>query len=197
MDQHQQGGIVQQMKWAFGWFLFICNSLAVSVEVFLHRGMGTRYLRMQVLGAAAIIVIYAGCWQGHDADVLLVCLLLYLFFCFVRRVEALKRLTSGGEQVHSLYTGTPSLMRFTGRMNEITVKRIVEPIFVFFGGIFLCPVSEALGHYLIACSVGLLVSVQASLNTERTRAMDMNDAVIDQQHTARRFREMRGDRFVN
>jgi hypothetical protein len=196
-QQQQQPGMFQQAKSAFGWLLFICNSLAVSVEVFLHKGVGSRYIGLQGLAAVAMIFFWGGFWPDHDVIPMLTYLLFYLLFCFAQRMDSLKRARQGGEQEHSRYTGRPLLMRFTGRMNEIAVKRIVEPVFVFLVGVFICSANEPLGKYLMLAAVGLLVSVQSTLVFDQTRATDMNDAMIDQQHAAKRFREMRGDHFLN
>jgi hypothetical protein len=196
-QQQQQPGMFQQAKWAFGWLLFICNSLAVSVEVFLHKGVGSRYIGLQGLAAAAMIFFWGGFWPGQDISPVLIYLALYLLFCFAQRMDALKRLRQGGGQEHSRYTGRPILMRFTGRINEITIKRIVEPALVFLIGILICSANEPLGKYLMLAAVGLLVSVQSTLRFEETRATDMNDAMINQQHAAQRFREMRGEDFLN
>lgn len=195
MDQQQQPGRLQQAKSAFGWLLFISKTFAISVEVFLHKGIGSRYIGIQGLGAAAIIFFWGGFWPEHDVRPMLVYLLFYFAFCFAHRMDALMRMRRGGEQGHSYYTGWPILMRFNKRANEITVKRIVEPMFVFVVGVFMCDVSEPLGTYLMVAAVGLLVSVQSNFIFDQTQATDMNDAMVQQKQLAERLRELRGDRF--
>jgi hypothetical protein len=151
-EQQQQQGSFQNYKAFFGWFLFICQSLGVSVEIFLHRGMGSRYLGFPALAATVLIFFYPVFWPGCNPEPM---------------------------QEHSYYTGRPRLMRYMGRASEVTIKRLVEPAFVFFTGIFVMPVSEMLGSYLCLAAGGLLVSVNVNLAYERTQAMDMNDASID------------------
>lgn len=196
-SQQQQPGFMDRAKGAFGWFLFICNSLAVTLEVFLHKGMGSRYLGLQALAGAAILFFWGGFWPGHDVGPMLTYFALFLLFCFAQRMDALKRLSHGVAPGHSRYTGWPLLMRLFRRTNEVTLKRIIEPALVFLCGAMVCDANEPLGKYLMLASLGLFISVQSNLNFERTRATDMNDALIDQRHVSERFRDMRGDRFLN
>lgn len=196
-QQQQQPGFFERTKATFGWFLFICSSLAVTVEVFLHKGMGSRYLGLQALLGAAILFFWGGFWPGHDAGPMLAYFAIFLLFCFAQRMDALKRLANGCAQEHSRYTGRPLLMRLFRRTDEITIKRIVEPVLVFLGGAMVCDANEPLGKYLMLASFGLFVLVQSNLTFERMRATDMNDALIDQRHVSERFRSMRGDRFLN
>lgn len=100
-----------------------------------------------------------------------------------------------GPQEHSYYAGYPRLMRLCGCFKETTVKSCVEPILVFVTGAALCPYNEPLGGYLIFAAFGLFGSVHLAMGYERTRALDMHDAMIDQQNVTERFREMRGDRL--
>jgi hypothetical protein len=64
---------------------------------------------------------------------------------------------------------------------------------VFVTGIFTMSLSEPLGGYLMLASLGLLISTHLTVGYERRRAMDMNDAYIDQQNAVERFRRMRGE----
>ena len=62
-------------------------------------------------------------------------------------------------------------------------------------GFLLRQINPPLGTYLMLAAGSLCISVCASEAEERTRALDMNDAVMNQESVADRFREMRSDRW--
>ena len=94
-----------------------------------------------------------------------------------------------------MYTGYPRLWKLAPRASEITVKKYVEPLVAFAVGVTLCAYSPPLGIYVILGAFALMGTVMLSEETQRQRAIEMNDAVIEQQLVAERFRDMRGDRF--
>jgi hypothetical protein len=196
MNQQQpQQSSIQQFKGFVSWFAFVCRALAVSVEVFLHRTgtFGERYLGVQSAAAALIIFLYPAFWTGQDFEPLMVFLCAYVFMCACVRAGIVRRRVRGGPQEHSFYTGRPRIMRVTGRMAESHVKAVVEPILVWIVGGFVTAVSEPLGCFLLFAGCGLLVSVNLSLRYDRLRALDMNDALVDQRRIAEQWREMRRD----
>lgn len=175
-----------------GFVALALQAFAATAEVFLrrHGTFGERYLGARSLLGAALIFLFPVFWPDHDPAPMLGFLCVYLSACASARVGVLRRVRRGGPQPHSLYSGTPWLMRFTGRLNEVTVKGIVEPILVFLIGAFMLPVSEPLGMFLIIASAGVMGSVQLAIGEERQRAIEMNDAYIDQREAADRLREM-------
>ncbi|QOJ14815.1 MAG: hypothetical protein HRU75_09260 [Planctomycetia bacterium] len=197
MNQKEQQSAFHpdQFRSFVGMVVFICRALAVSVEVFLHNAgsFGERYLGLQVGAALLIMFVYPLFWEGHDPTPLFIFMGFFLFACLCIRVRTAQRVRRGGPQEHTMYTGTPTLMRRFGRMGEAKVKSIVEPMFVFITGVFTMSLSEPLGGYLMVASVGLLASTHLTIGYERRRAMDMNDAYIDQQNAVDRFRRMRGE----
>jgi hypothetical protein len=177
-----------------GFIALMLRLLAASVEVFLrHEGtFGERYLGGRALFAGLLIFFFPVFWPDEDPRPMLVYFGLYLAACACIRVATVRRIKRGGPQPHSLYSGEPRLMRITGRISEVTIKGIVEPMLAFVVGALCLPVSEPLGVYLILTALGLLASVQLALGEERQRAIDMNDAYLDQRDAAERFREMQG-----
>ena len=108
--------------------VFVARSLAVSVEVFLHKteSFGERYLGLPAAAALFIIFFWpVFCEPIHDPQPMLMFLLAYLAMCAAVRSRIALRAKRGLPQPHSCYTGTPWLMRFTGRMDEARVKRMV------------------------------------------------------------------------
>lgn len=173
---------------------FVCRSLAATVEVFLHRSgsFGERYLGLQAAAGILCLFFYTAFWRYADVRPVLGFMVVYLAALALARFGVMTRLRRGGEQVHSFYTGAPRIMRFTGRLREETVKRIVEPMLVLLIGVLTMPASEPLGTYLMLVSFALFAVCNLAAGFERTRALDMNDAFQDQHNVAERFREMRG-----
>lgn len=194
MNPQQGDSRMERLKNAIGWIAFISGTLAVSVEVFLHRRLGARYLGLQAAAVILLVPLYSLFWEGHDVAPLAQFLAVYLVMCFFHRIGNAARSRRGGAQEHTRYTGYPRLMRLLPRTSERTVKLVIEPIIVFLVGTFTLPASEPLGSYLMLASAGLIVSTHLSAGYERTRALDMHDASIDQRQLAEDFHGMRGER---
>lgn len=168
------------------------RSLAVSLEVFLHHGFGERYLGLPVLGALVAMFIWLSMFPGHDTRPMMMFMSLYFGACVLARVSIFRR-RKRGPAVHSLYTGRPWLMAIVPKLSEISVKRYIEMPLAFLGGVFLLPVNQPLGSYVMAASIALIACVDADLEADRRRAQDMYDGYLDQQNVAERFRRMRGE----
>ena len=100
-----------------------------------------------------------------------------------------------GESCHSFYTGWPRFLGPKATISEMSMKRCWEPGILCLLGFAVRDWNAPLGTYLIFGAASLAISVGASEAVERQRALDMNDAVIDQEQTAERFRVMRGERW--
>ncbi len=176
-------------------FVFLCRALALSVEVFLHRveSFGERYIGVQAAAAMLLMIFFPICLKEHSPQPLFFFLACFLFMCICIRARVQLRRKRGGAQPHTLYTGTPRLMRFFRRMREEQVKAIAEPMFTFAVGVLAIPASQTLGCYLMLASLGLLVSANLTLGYDRKRALDMHDTFIDQRGAAERFRDLRGE----
>lgn len=174
--------------------LFICRAWATSLEVFLHRDIGDRYLSWNSAAVLLLVPLYLLGWQGYDPRPLGWFLIAYLGMCGVARLNAAGR-RARGEAGHSLYTGWPRFLGPKARWSEVFMKRMVEPVVTF---LFGCMVRDwwnaPLGTYLMIGAVCLLLSASASDALERVRSMDLNDAIIEQQWTADRLRTYRSDR---
>lgn len=117
----------------------------------------------------------------------------YLVMCgFCRLGAAIRR--KRGEHGHSRYTEWPRGMTERAKLSELTVKRGLEPIFVLFWGYFIRQVNPPLGTYLMLAAAGLCISASANEAEQHMQVMDMNDAVVDQEGVAERFRQMRLNR---
>lgn len=194
MDSQQSMSGPDQMKMVLGALHFVCRSLAATVEVFLHksRTFGERYLGLQAAAAVLVIFFSTAFWRDENIAPVLLFLLAYLVACGIARFAVMARVKSGGAQIHTYYTGAPRIMRWVGSMSEETVKRIVEPMLVFLIGALVLQANVPLGTYLMLAAGGLFASVNLAAGFDRTRALDMHDAYLDQCNAAERFREMHG-----
>jgi hypothetical protein len=188
--QPQQKGMFDDMRTAGNLLTWICHSMAVTVEVFLHDQFGERYLGAQsFFGLLAIMGSSLFCGR-QDTRALLGFLVAYIIVCSAIRIETAIRRRKGTLPAHSRYNGRPFLMRLMRRTPEIDIKQRIEPLLVLFVGIGVLPYSQPLGGYLMAAAIALAASVGMTEAQQRIRAMDMNDAVISQTDVAERFRDM-------
>lgn len=194
MEAQQNVNGPDQMKAVLGVVHFVCRSLAATVEVFLHksRSFGERYLGLQAVAAVLVIFFSTAFWRGENVLPVLIFLLAYIVACAIARIGVTARVNAGGPQTHTFYTGTPRIMRWAGQMSEETVKRIVEPMLVFVIGALMLQASLPLGTFLTLASFGLFASVNLAAGFDRTRALDMHDAYIDQCNAVERFRQVHG-----
>ncbi len=167
---------------------------ALSIEVWLRHGFGSRYVGIQGLFGFIILVGYMMLWNGHDVSPVFWYLVFFLGALFIRRMQGFYR-AANGESNHSLYSGTSGLAGKFPQCSELTIKRWVEPIFVACLGGFACLLSPPLGLYLIIGAAMLRFNVERGERWTRMRVREMNDAVFDQEEIAYRFRDMRGDNF--
>jgi len=193
MQQPEESSGLDRVRNSFNWFTLIVNSIACTVQVFIHSRIGERFVGLHGLVGAAIIFLWTLLFPQDDSRPMMWFLVAYLVMCGWTRTTSLYRKLKG-RVGHSRYNGYPRVMRFCPRLNEIKVKRMLEPLLVFGTGVLCVRWSEPLGAYLMASAVALLLSVEAIEMHQRQRAMDLLDNSIDQQGIAERFRELRGDR---
>lgn len=172
----------------------VCYALAFSIEIFLHRGFGSRYMGTQGFIALGIIPLYAFLWvdSGYDPLPLLWFMGVYFVMCVIVRIDCTRRWYRG-ERTHSRYTGWPRLMRVFPWMSESTVKRYVEPVVATAIGLAILPFNAPLGVYLIIAATALHMMMTEIDRCVRIRVRDMNDAMYEQQELVEQFRIMRGE----
>lgn len=171
---------------AGAWLVFVCRSLAVSLEVFLHGRLGSRYLGLPGFGAAVLLALWTLGWPGYDLLPLLWFAGAYLAMCLLSRLGVFVRWLRKDIE-HSYYTGRPHLLRIFPRWNELVLKRVLEPLLVCAIGIVVAQFNFPLGCYLTTASIGLALSVAITDERARTRALDLRDAIIEQRVTIRRL----------
>jgi hypothetical protein len=190
----EKPSMLQSFRGSTNLVLWVIRIWAVSLEMFLHRNLGERYLGIQAVLALLLLSFYSVFWPGYDLRPFSLFMLLYLAMWVKARLEnfAARR---RGEVYHSRYTGWPSVVGPKAKFSEMTAKRFVEPGFVLAFGLTLREIlgEQPLGTYLIIGSVCLYLSVHLTTTVDRAREMDLNDAVIEQEFIAERFRGSRAD----
>jgi hypothetical protein len=172
--------------------LFVCWSWATSVEVFLHKNFGSRYLGFQALAVFFLVPFFGLAFEQYDLVPLVLFLPAYFLMLVIARIGVLRRRWRG-EECHSMYTGWPRLLKPTDKIPELKAKRLIEPLIVSGLGFILTQVGEVpLGAYLVGAGICLAITVNIDLSLAQMRAQRMHDAVIEQRQLASRFREMQG-----
>lgn len=190
----QQAGLVDRFRSFAGWTAFVARSWAVTVEVFLHRRFGERYIGLQAVAAIPLVLLYTLFWNGHDLRPMFVFLAAYLALCLAARIGvALRR--RRGPQLHSYYTGQPRLMRVLPRLSEFAIKRAVEPALLLVAGALTRAANKPLGTYLMLAAAALVITATLAAECERRQGLDLYDSYVDQRQASERFRRLRGDRF--
>lgn len=177
--------------------LFIAlEGYALSIEVFLHKRIGGRYVGMQIVPAAAVMACAAIWWAQHGEDPrpLIWFLVTFIGLAVFARAAAYSR-AMRGDQTHSRYTGTPWLIKPTARLSEVTIKKFIEPALVGTAAWYFWELNPPLASHLLISAACLAGTVIRADHHMRMRTADMNDAVNEQQQVAEQFRNMHGGNF--
>jgi hypothetical protein len=173
----------------------IARVWGVSVEVFMHRDLGVRYPGWPGAAVLLFVPLYGCFWEGHDLRPLVLFLAYFLIFCFVHRYAAWKR---GGHKrpVHSYYNGKPVLCVWFRRLPELSAKQTVEPVLIGLLGILIAQVwNPPLGWYLVGAALSLTLLNATAQAVRKMQALDIHDAMIEQELLVECFRELQGEDF--
>ncbi len=188
-----KNGSLESLAGSFNLAMFICRAWATSLAVFLHRDIGDRYLGWNAAAVLLLVPLYLLGWKGYDSEPMLLFLLAYTGLCCLARAGAVARRVRG-EQFHSLYTGWPRFLGPKAKISELAMKKFWEPAVTFaLGWAVREGIDAPLGTYLMLGGICLSITVRTSCAVDDKQALDLNDAVIEQEMIAERFREMRGD----
>lgn len=195
-QQQQPEGLwtpVQDAKRAFSFLAFASQVLAYPVEVWLRTGMGPQYGGVTALVALFAVPMWSVFFPGESPTGLWLFWLGFLVMQLRARIET-TRMIAKGEVIHSRYNGWPRLARAFKSMPESRIKAAIEPLAVFLTALAVMEGSAPLGTYLIAAALALAFNNALIDAVSKARARELNDALIEQQQLAERFRQMRGDR---
>jgi hypothetical protein len=191
--EQQQASTQPDFAKALNALLLVSRALAATVEVFLHRSstFGSRYLGLQAALGMLLVFFFPVFWPGEDAAPMLYFFATFVVMCAAVRIATVRRRLRGEPEPHSYYSGTPLFLRPTSRVSERSFKGVIEPAIVWIAGFVVMEWSEPLGSYLVCAGVALMISVAVAVSHERVRALDMNDAFIEQRQVSDRWRGMR------
>jgi hypothetical protein len=190
MSQQQQPNFEQDRRASLGWMLFLVRSLSFSIEVVLRRDFGERYCDGKGVAAIFILLFYAAFYPHGDRRWVLAYLGVYLAMCVRAAIGVQRGLRRSGDRSHTRYNGFPRLMGQFPKRGERWVKANGEPMFVLSVGVLVFIVNAPMGVYLIAAGIALFLIETSMEFSERRRALDLHDSVIDQRFLAERLRRM-------
>jgi hypothetical protein len=176
--------------------VFLMQTLATSIQVFIRGGFGARYLGLNAAAVLVVVPLFFAFKRVTDFGEIGFYLTMYVAMCCLHN-HGVKLRLKRGEVWHSYYDGQPVLQRFFPRLkcSEVTFKRWFEPCLVIGAGLLWAESNEPIGTYLMLCGASIACLTHFYQVQEATRLNDLNDSILDQQALAERLRESRGDRI--
>lgn len=171
---------------------WVARGCANTVEVFLHKRFGHRYLGVHSLIPLPIMFFYTAYWAEEGYDVRPMASFMFLY------VLALPLAMLGssiarwrGKVEHSRYNGLPRLFNAETIKKEVRVKEIYEPLLVVLFGFFLTDLySPPLGLWLVLAGVCLGGINSQIRQRQNEQDWDLQDAMIEQRFRMEEAREM-------
>lgn len=183
------GGPFQSASRGASYLVFAARVLASPLEVCLRRGFGPKYFGFQAVGTLLLFPLWTMFWPTDNPTGLYGFWAIMMFF-FARAKAESTRMVAKGDIVHTRYNGTSRLSRYFKRLPEPKVKGVCEPAFGLVAGAIVMQFDRPLGSLIVASAVAMFL-VQATIEgVEQARVSELNDALIEQQSIAERFREM-------
>jgi hypothetical protein len=166
----------------------LMRSLALSVEVFLHRAFGAGYVGCGVAGFL-LMFLFAKFFPDQDVRPLAVFAGMYGVAWLIALINVLIRWWSGIHSTHSRYNGRPHLWALLPNWKEMNVKHL-EALVVILLGYGIHHVNRPLGDYLLMAGAFVLLRGYGVASMMRRRAVELNDAVLEQKEIADQMRQM-------
>ena len=169
--------------------MVVLHIYSTSIEVFLHRGMGARYLGLQAVFVLFLVPLHTGFMRTKDPSLTGLFLLAYLGACLGQRVFILARHRTG-QVVHSRYNGYSWLLGAKSRFDELNWKGRAEPLLVLAGGLLFAVLDEGFGSYIMTAGGAMFFKNLLHQQHRSQELMDMQDSLVEQQQRAAQFRQM-------
>lgn len=168
--------------------LIIANVHAMCLMPFLRCSFGTNTPGITGIPSLLLLAFLAGSTKDPGMG-------LYLLFWAAALMYQRARtnwLVRRGWRAHSQYWGWPWFaMLFLFRKEEDRAKNL-EPILCLFIGGLLCPLSPAVGFFVICGLVSLSLVRGVQLESTRRQIVAMQDLEIEQRALSERVRRARG-----
>jgi hypothetical protein len=187
-SQRQQGADPATQEFMAELIMCTARATSLTIETFLHHNFGSGYLGCGLLGFV-LIWLFSLCYQPQYTAGLFWFAVAYGVFWLVALINVWIRRWRGDYSVQWRYTGRPYLSRLLPNWREVNVKQ-VEALLAMGVGYAVCWVNRPLGHYLLLASTFVLLRAYRFAAQLRSRAVELNDSVLQEQIVAERFREM-------
>jgi hypothetical protein len=190
------GQVDEQTNWMgasrgqLNFIFWVVTVWSTSLEVFLHKDFGSRYLGPNTLGAFLLIPFFLIFWEGYDAWPLLCLWFAYIFMCAVSRWSVLWRRPM---RSHTFYSGWPRLLLKKYARYEVKFKQLHEPFLVALVAMFATGFNPPLGFFLFGGAASLWIKVLVTEFAMEQRSLDLGDSIIEQQQLVQRFRHHNND----
>jgi hypothetical protein len=173
------------------WPLILCLSAALPIELLLHdlRTFGVRYVGPRAVAAVLIIFLFAGFHPDENCTPLTCLMVATILLSVVAQIIAKVRQRRGA-LIHSRYSGRPYLMKLVP-CSEVTIKRL-EPLLAFGVGWIIHVFNHPLGSFVVAAAICLAIRVCIDRIGSSERALNINDAMIEQTMALESVRHLRG-----
>lgn len=171
------------------WPLIACHFAGLPLELALHdtRTFGIRSVSPRTLGAVLIMFGFVACHPNDDCRPLAYFMVAVILLSIIAYTLAMIR-TWRGIKSHTRYNGRPYLTWILP-FSEITVKRL-EPFLGLMGGWIIHRFNQPLGSFVLASALALWIKVGLENFGSRARALDINDALVEQNMALESVRKM-------
>jgi len=179
---------IQDAQNAASFLVLAAQALAAPVEVCIRTKFGSRYFGVPSFLGFLIVPMWMLFWPESDSQPIFIFWCFYVLMQIRARIESMV-LVARGKVVHSRYNGWPRLAVIFKKKSEKKLKEL-EPWLVIACGLLTLAFSEPLGSYLIVAGVALMCNGWVIESVERARAIQIHDALLEQQQMAQRVREI-------
>lgn len=164
----------------------LLRSICFTIDVFLHRRFGSRYVSGGI-GGVLVIFVFAAASPPEQQFPLLCFLAVYTVWWLAAWINSMVRGWRGRDKEHGGYTGEPLVQRWLPRWREECIKQ-VEAWAVILLGLVIHRFTHPLADYLIFAASLVLIRIRLMIARQRRQAMLLNDMVIEQKAVSELFR---------
>lgn len=172
--------------------LRICRAFSFSIEIFLRKGFGPRYIESNALWSVLLIPCYCMLFEFRRCETMMLFYLCSFVMLFYHRIMRLKWFSRNRGYIHSYYNGRPRLLGKSYKGCEERFKHRVEPILVIMAGIWLLNCcEEPFTWFVTIAGFCMLIKGTVHSQAQKNEIANLRDAMIEQQLLAERLRQWR------
>lgn len=187
--------LFRDMKFVVNLVILIASFFSKTVEVFLRRDFGERYLRFEILFFTFVVLNFMTLFSNTLNPItgmmsisggLLIFSYAFLAVGVYHKIKIIMRSYEGEIDTHSYCFGRQwGIWKrifpddgFFNKMFPLFNHRVTEPAFIFIIGLLAMAVDATLGRFIMFAGFCLMISMQLYYKMELTRFLDRNDARI-------------------